>query len=98
VWRFHVDPDLDVQWCDGDWRLGRGDRVVWFMPVELPHLTESIVQAGFVSPSYGRRVENQILEFRSLADVPVTFSCLVALERVDPRHRVSVLGSLGLVE
>ena len=98
VWRFHVDPDLDVQWCDGDWRLGRGDRAVWFMPVELPHPTESIVQAGFVSPSYGRRVENQIIEFRSLADAPVTFSCLVALERVDRRHRVSALGSLGLAE
>ena len=80
VWRFHLDPAVVAQVCDGDVRLASGSREVW-----LTHRADAALALarddGWVSPSYGVKIPSTVITFKGVVTVPFEASFGFAAER-----------------
>jgi hypothetical protein len=84
-WRFHLDPDLEVQTSGDDIRVRHNGREVWLLPLDTLWPIE-IIQ-GWVSPSYGIKRATATVSSRITTRLPVTRTWLFAETHLPPQAR-----------
>ena len=87
AWRFHLDPALNGA-IEGDGvRLTRGERTVWFWPLARPADSALRLEDGWVSPSYGVKVETSVIVIDTTTAVPASALYLFADVPLDAAQR-----------
>jgi hypothetical protein len=77
-WRFHLDPAISPEYDGRTVRLSNGAREIWMIPGVSALDARLDIEDGWVSPSYGVRVQTKVLVWRTRASLPVTASFLFA--------------------
>jgi hypothetical protein len=94
VWRFHLDPDVTPVIDGRDVKLAstRGD--IWLMTGDGAEALVPTIEEGWVSPSYGVKVEASVLVWQIRETLPVRASFLFADVRLSASERRFVAGDL----
>src|SRR5262249_36814913 len=87
AWRFHLDPAVTPVVDGRDVRLSSGERAVWLLPGDAAASWTAAIEDGWVSPSYGVKVETRVVVWRTEDAVPLQASFLFAEARLDDGER-----------
>jgi uncharacterized heparinase superfamily protein len=91
--RWHLDPACDVSRHDNDFRITSGGSETWMLPVE-PAPASFKVEDGWVSSSYGVKVECKVVVFDVEAELPFSLSYVFAAARLDVPARAAAMAAL----
>lgn len=94
AWRWHLDPACTVTIEDGDCRITAGSQSVWMLPASAVPGTLR-VEDGWVSKSYGIKVESKVIVLEARGPLPMSFSYLFADARLEGGARAAAMLSLA---
>jgi hypothetical protein len=96
VWRFHVDPALDVEIDRHDIRLGAAGRDAWLQIVDAAPGSTVAIEDGWVSPSYGVRVNTHVVVIATRTSLPVLATYRIGLVRLAAARLQTLAFSLAV--
>jgi hypothetical protein len=94
VWRFHLDPALDPAVDGTDVGLRAAGRDAWLQIVDAAPGSSVAVESGWVSPSYGVRVNTRVVVITTRTPLPVLATYRIGLVRLTPARLQTLASSL----
>jgi hypothetical protein len=94
VWRFHLDPALDPVVDGTDVRLRAAGRDAWLQIVDAAPGSSVAIESGWVSPSYGVRVNTRVVLVTTRTPLPVLATYRIGLVRLTPARLQTLASSL----
>lgn len=82
VWRFHLDPSVSPTIDRDDVGLRTPSGEAWLQPVDAAPGSMVSIEDGWVSPSYGVRLNTKVLVFRTRTSLPVRATYRIGLARL----------------
>jgi uncharacterized heparinase superfamily protein len=96
VWRFPLEPGLQVAFNGGDVRFERDGAVRWLLPITGAESLRWTLEPGWVSPSYGVKHESLVLTASGEVQLPYRLTYLFAARRESDAERRAAARDVGL--
>jgi hypothetical protein len=93
AWRFHVAPAVTAAIVGDDVCLSSGGRDAWLQVVSRPHGMTTMLEDGWVSPSYGVRSAIRVAVLRGRFALPATAEFRFGVDRM-PAERLRELAAM----
>lgn len=94
VWRFHLDPALEAVVEGHDVRLRAAGRDAWLQIVDAAPGSSIAIENGWVSPTYGVRVNARVVVITTRTSLPALATYRVGLVRLTSARLQTLASSL----
>jgi uncharacterized heparinase superfamily protein len=95
VWRFHLDPDVTATVERDAVRICGTAGNVWFQLLGAPQDLRLTLESGWVSRSYGRKLESAVIALRATRQLPLEVSYGFSPVLLSPEELSSELSHAG---